>query len=618
MGNERSLSTRSADISEESSANPRLILISAISGMALGGVLDAIHRHASALKVPVLDPKNKSTPLHVENCIVAAAEKFLAITQPDVIEYGLINVLRLPLPQLAEACHEGFRASVLAARDEARRAGITTIFLTFHPVFYHQQNAEYVAPYDPMRLAAILKDLSVELRWIVSLHDDLYSIHRRLLGKERLFDPGTTRTERRLADGTKEPRQREALTDLLEQRVILDWRDRELGSARALSLSLGCRHFLLHRLARVSTFWDVVVSEKPAVYFSHPISQPRRDITGAVDPERCPTPDPIRGQAFINECQDFADRIASSVPLVEPTSIDELRIATARLGKLSEKDLMHAILPPLTKRWPIGEGERLGNKHEAEYADELTPVGGEVFDELVPKEDSLKPLEGSVKMIAAEVRRQINVRDHILAQQAGVTVVFRPFSNPFHADASGGVEKEVITVIENAKLGNNDRRVVLIFHPSQDERRRREIVFDTTWEERSAGVFRGPKVNEVKNAIRQEVVTKLPKASRDLKKSLLKVIEESGVVVIPIDDESSMTEGALTRRGKRLQKFISDLVDGRVLHSELHLPQESNPNLVRFYDENEKQQLATDLNNYFEGGDFNVRISSASNAAETA
>ena len=415
-----------------------LILLSSISGLDITGCAQRLCDYEQ--------PTKPSGPIKVENILIEEASKSVEGTDARPSEgYQMVDVLSLPLSELSSLCDRSWTRmleQVVTRPDQSSRFAIGT----FHPVLYHQVTSEFAEPYLAGKIQSITNEYrskdKAHVKWIVSIHDDIYDIYRKLMQPGKLFDP-------------RRRESRNPIDDIADLRMILDWRDRELAAARAMAVSLDAKHLLFHRKGRLNSLGQILFENKPCIYYSHPISQPRRDIANKVVKGKCEKPDPRRGQELIQAIQSFADHLALFAAIVEPTAIDEARLDTGNLGGLMEADLAGAIAPPLTNRWPIGEGMRLGGDPSmlnSENTTRLLPLSDEALEALQSVQITnagLAGLKSSIDLLLKEIMRQINVRDRILAAQANLIVVFRPFSNPDSAEPTGGVAAEIATSTNN-------------------------------------------------------------------------------------------------------------------------------------------------------------------------
>lgn len=498
--------------------------------------------------------------------------------------WNIVNVLTLPLPQLVETAHAGMLRCFQEASDYAREHGQRRALVCFHPVFFHQQTSEFVSPYSVNMIKEALNFCSCHIEHFVSVHDDVFDIHRRLLGQNKLFWPAQNRVKRG-------KHLRSLVRDIDEQLLILGWRDRELMVSRAAAAELKCRHILAHRKMRLDSLSKVLFNDSPCVYFSHPISQPRNDINNKPRPGKSEAADPDRGRALINEIQSTANRLHNHVALFEPTCIDELRIDDGR-DKISAEDSVKYIMPPITERWPIESTNR---------APSYVPGGDEGGWLVAPQESfqnfceqplELAQLASAIGCLKSEIARQINVRDHVLAEQADAVIAFRPFVHPNSPEPTGGVREEIDAVVRAAALGGKSKHIFIV-HPPDDERRRRINVLHKWWDANSSAWFNSAH-NEAVNSTRDEVERVLKDLDIDVESDVARaricsVLESHAPEpVIPVDQEGSMDELPLAR-GQEARWQLSDvLVNGTtLLCSVVQAVSRDNPDLVHILFKNE-------------------------------
>src|SRR3972149_8860230 len=129
-----------------------------------------------------------------------------------------------------------------------------------------------------------------------------------------------------------------------------------------------------------------------------------------------------------------------------------------------------------------GPVRRLCNFDSQEEKHKLLRVEDDVFSRCKKELSPLSSLPGACHILVSEIRRQITVRDLTLAEQADMIVAFRPFSHPDSSEEAGGVGREIQCILQKRSLGRETcRPCLLIIHPDEDERRRRENAFDETW-----------------------------------------------------------------------------------------------------------------------------------------
>lgn len=426
----------------------------------------------------------------MERLINFAQEKEVAVGErpycvEDYIKPSLEDALELPFDQLHSAANAGFKEAI---DDISNVSGeeIAT-FLSFHPVFYHWVSSEFAQPYDSKELHEILSSAGATVERIISIHDDIYDCYRNLLGPNGLFSPKLKRPEKERA-----PQQ-----DIIDLRHMLDWRDRELSTARSLASGLKCEFLLLHYKSRLASCGELFYKKSPVVYFSHPISHARKDIMSDEPQKRA------RGKNFQEDCQGFANHLSQQVCLIEPTAIDELRVAGEHLPKVTEEQLLENILPPLHERWPLNEFARLcgdvftkesegftelvSEKHGKEnrlgtLPVVLSSVELKVFRGFRCDTEKLRDLSSSLELLICEIRRQINVRDHVLADQSQLAIVFRPYSSPEKPELTGGVGAEIKAVWKKIESERSTcKPAIFVIHPPCDELGRRSLQLQKIW-----------------------------------------------------------------------------------------------------------------------------------------
>jgi len=534
----------------------------------------------------------------LEKAFHEPAKSFLdKIISPPLPNYKLVHVLMLPCEELKIVCHEGLEIILNNIKNEFIEG--ENIILSLHPVLYHQITKEYVQPYSPSAIKESLSKYSIGLNCIVSLHDDIFDVYRNLMkDSSKLFHPDNNRDPEFDEQAGRTLYKREPEKDLVELRQILDWRDRELSTTRYIARSIGVDYFLFHRKARIKSLWDVVFNQKPCVYFSHPISQPRRDINNTPHPVKCLTPSVERGKKFIMSCQHIANTLGKFVPLIQPTDIDELRLNSIQEIKNKEKTLNEHILPPLTQRWPIGDGDRIGDPIDSsEDKQILLGVEPSIFNERVIEDVNAEHFKYALKLLEEEILRQINVRDHILSFQAKLIFVYRPYSLPNSGEATGGVMEEINTLLKKEKLGKDlCKPALIIYHPKKDEIQRRENEFTKLWDSIANKYFQS---NTNLDNFKQECLLCITGFGNDMNldgvaDEIKRQIKECQVKAISVKEDSSMAGEGLLAFENVKDKFCSDLIkDSTILISHLQSECSKNPELIKIIDKIESEiQLA--------------------------
>lgn len=210
-------------------------------------------------------------------------------------------------------------------------------------------------------------------------------------------------------------------------------------------------------------------------------------------------------------------------------------------------------------------------------------------------------------MLKEEILRQINVRDHFFAYQANLIFAYRPYCLPDSSEPTGGVEEEIRTLLDKVKLKRSVcKPAVIIYHPREDERRRRQNEFQNIWDKKSEKYFRsnadlerlGDKCLEIIlkadiNASPKYIATQVSKAIDDI----MPLTEE-------MVKESSMRKHGLAGYGQLKAAFCDDLIqESTLLVSDLHWKKKEAPDYVCFIEELEPiVELVTKIRNIIEGG----------------
>ena len=575
----------------------RLVLLSSITGQNTRAVADRLATYLAGLDKVLLHPAFAADEqinthgdvlwLKVETLLPTLAAQHPLLRHKRGGEPTLPQVLCLPATDLREYCHRAFEQSVQLATDIA----VDLAILSLHPVLLHQKTGEFLGVYSARAVEGACDRHRTSIERIVSLHDDVYDMHLRLLSPGKLFYPPMVR-QKKLKGDKKESRYYERLPqlDFDQQHLLLEWRAYELAEAKRLSSALTKPHFLVHQKVRSSTFWQVVGERRHSVYLSHPISQPRRDITGQADPEKCKIPDPNRGWDFIRRCNELADRLGSRLPLVEPTNIDELRIDYDQIQELTDHDLREHVLPTLSPRWPVTSVPRLSEvptEQECNAPLSKVPVPhfeGGLFEY---SGEHLGHLASSLRFLGQSIKRQIACRDYTLASQASLVVAFEPFSLPDSPAASGGVKDEIAEASNRSEMGLQlCSPAIIVLHPYSQEKARRRMVFDKRWDAEIEATFGGqdsPKLKEFRERARH-IIINAPYAIDvdDTAADIAGLVLDLKITADPTEHDSSLGSDPLSRSDDAIEMFL-DRITGRseMLQSRLH---RKPTNVVLFVD----------------------------------
>ena len=180
------------------------------------------------------------------------------------------------------------------------------------------------------------------------------------------------------------------------------------------------------------------------------------------------------------------------------------------------------------------------------------------------------------------------MRDLTLAEQADMIVAFRPFSHPDSSEEAGGVGREIQCILQKRSLGRETcRPCLLIIHPDEDERRRRENAFDETWrDENLDSLISGTpeQIESLRADLKRVIVSDLRTTDdSNIRAALLEVLEGTRVSFNTAEVQA-MGAGALSNQLSARENLINKLLhDTLVLKSTLHSAAERDPDLVQIW-----------------------------------
>jgi hypothetical protein len=185
----------------------------------------------------------------------------------------------------------------------------------------------------------------------------------------------------------------------------------------------------------------------------------------------------------------------------------------------------------------------------------------------------LVDLKSAAAMVEQEMLRQINVRDHALAEQAELVVAFRPFSRPDSPEPAGGVEEEVEVLIRKTTLGTpRCHPGIVVIHPAEDEQRRRANEFADAWASVVASFpEQDQKAIDTFRAQCLSVFLEAVPGAGDIAGKITEAVAKSHVRVNPDRDTSSMPAHPILREQNAAAALAKDLAEQRpILSSRLH------------------------------------------------
>jgi hypothetical protein len=366
---------------------------------------------------------------------------------------ALMKVLGEPEPIVREFWQEAWTRAV----EEARKAlDHTDVLFTMHASYNHIGSQGLTTFID----LELIRDLEPRPVQIIQLADDIFDTLARLTTSQLpLFHAAYRRGD--------------PLTNMLLR--IAEWRQLETIISSAIAGLIGAAAgkddkvipFSLFAIKHpVETFERLITNPHARrVYLSHPIAYPRE----TTDSDR-----PFRELWTGVEAVASGLRADPETVLFEPTTIDELRF------HLDQKQ--HVASIRLQDRWTSLEHlkSRLWNWSqpvESDFAEQpfaFAIADGSREDHVI-NETRGEPLAG-LDVLREYLRQQVASRDRQLVSQSNDVVALRPFGRPDGAHA-GGVSRELsdhndILMFERSQ-GDTERRPAIVYHPRNDENRRR-------------------------------------------------------------------------------------------------------------------------------------------------
>jgi hypothetical protein len=336
----------------------------------------------------------------------------------------VVQTFLLPRPELRRIWLEAWN-QVLTEVDEALKE--SDVLLTFHLAYFHQLTREYFVAAD---MSSLLSAFPGRCARIVTLIDDIYDCHQALMA-------GGSASGMMDAPGSME----RTILDLMQ---VLDWRSIEVMLSESLAASLRISHFIFAVKHPMQTLYDLLFSEKKVVYFSHPISEPRRSHTTGHEQEAA---------AFVEQMAQIVARLQARSTVVEPTTIDELRFS-GEGGNLSARWPFHADAREL-----LYEPSEPCPPSARPY---IFPAGWS------PDSRAAIAADGLVQSLRDAIQEQIDARDHGLVEQSSIIACYRPI---YEGNASRGVKEELQHYGRLVALNLRTAEASIVFSPSEDRAR---------------------------------------------------------------------------------------------------------------------------------------------------
>ena len=486
----------------------------------------------------------------------------------------LNQLIRLPQEELYQACKAGFAHAVAAVTKQGKNVRFPIGVLAFHPVLFHQVQQTFACPYLAEDVKAICREYGAHIDTVLSIHDDIFDTHVQLLAKGQLY----ASAKKRDVPGSQEAKRRYPLADILEQMQLLGWRATELTFVKNFSLGIGARHILFHAKGHLQSVANIVIQRQTGVYLSHPIAQPRRDMTASTSTEEPSASLFERGKQLQDDIQNIAFHLRKVVPLVEPTAIDEHRLDFGWLKGKTEKDLRTGILPPLFPRWPIADGDHLLPRSAHGAQSPLVSAPAKAFDTHEFSDKGLEDLAVGVELLQEEIVRQVTARDYTLAEQCDLIVAYRPFTKPNSPQPSGGVIKEIGVVLRKVKESvSMCKPALIVYHPLGDERNRRKLEFTAAWPSilKKLEPMREDQLmalhNDFLGALQEMPYPARNEDIESLRVTLGTLLSSSNARVKANLDSSAMASAEQGQRIDATEALLTDFIDSRtIVRSQLH------------------------------------------------
>ncbi len=337
-----------------------------------------------------------------------------------------IKLLQEPISILSNLSHDAFAEILEMIKDETR-----PVILYCHACFYHLQTLEFIA----LPSLNLLKQFN--LSCIITLIDDIYDIHLRL------------RQPKQLLAGRIDS----AVVMIFDLLKILDWRINEISLSRyfASELNLNDKHYILAVKHSKLTFYDLLFNtpHKPTLYFSHPISQPRRLYENGQTEQ---------SNTIKNEIITISNLLSKHFICFLPTTIDELRIKEVSNPETQKRDsFIYGLKDRWDKRIYDKSNENILYKKPENLGKHRIPFGEDVLESHHTSE--------LLSVLYSTIDRQVSIRDKKLVEQSKVLFVYRP---GFDANLSNGVRSE-IEYYQLLKDANHDKINCIIYYPIEDQ-----------------------------------------------------------------------------------------------------------------------------------------------------
>lgn len=355
----------------------------------------------------------------------------------------------LSRPKIAELWQHAVRESL----HRLDRSNKPIRLLSGHLVYYGGRRDEF---YSVVTARPFLSLDSLRPSSIFLLIDDVYDMYLRLTENKQLYAHvdrvkqhlDRMRREESIPSTKQMPRELDSYFctewELGVMTHLLAWRHLEVVTAENLALQLGVKFLVFgvkHPVAGAANWFKN--SAPVSVYFSHPVSRPRRIWR-----------EKRRWHPVVAQFNATVDELVSRrVVCVKPTSIDEYRISKPYNGKKRGGDFIDR-LPSLDNRWPVSVAgapllyckprrARDMNHTDLLKAKNWDPGRRKLIEwkGAYRSVGNRKNISILLRALERQIQFQVSSRDHLLVSHTCALFVFRPFF--LEGQWSSGVQAEI-------------------------------------------------------------------------------------------------------------------------------------------------------------------------------
>jgi hypothetical protein len=422
------------------------------------------------------------------------------LNETDDFWFRLLSLPPRKIKELWEKASESAFEEVNVAKEEF-------IFVFFHSSFFSYDYKWRVSGVDINQLKKF-KFLA-----FFNFIDDIYDIHFR--GRDR-------RAILRRREVTQEENDEQRFLNFIELTIFklveyIDWRQSEILLTDIFALHLGVPSFIFSNKHPKQTLWKLIRNLEGSAYLSHPISEVRRSTEKDTDTSFFEY-EKFENSELYSQIARIANHVRQQFPLIEPTTIDELRIKKIRIKPKTkdEKLLLSTFLSP---RWTISSlvslapelphNRQIFNSILVPYDVEFLGLTNilEKFTDLKLNDSIYLQVHYLMSILDRKIKQDIAWRDHHLVEQTNNLLVLRP---TFLGKSSGGVRREVQYFINADRL----KAKCLILHEEGDchqcSQKSASSILESVKKLRDYQVnFLNPQINLVIEQIENQITNQL-------------------------------------------------------------------------------------------------------------